>query len=313
MNIERYTIANLKMALRNPSVFLGLLSTVGQKINIWCHDRFKTGEGTCVMEEDWDNLLILDGCRYDMFPDQLDISGRLQQRISHGSESLQFIRENFIGQELHDTVYITANPYLREIPDGTFHATSAVFRDGWNEELETVPPNVVVKRALEAHTEFPNKRLIVHFIQPHYPFIGDIGKEFDQRGFTPGSEQLLEGHPIWTQLRYNLAGISEKEAWKAYKENLNLVLDPTISLSRELNGKTVITSDHGNLVGERLSPIPVKGYGHPPGLRAEELVQVPWYILESDTRRTITSDPPVHSATLSDESVDQRLKALGYV
>jgi hypothetical protein len=61
----------------------------------------------------------------------------------------------------------------------------------------------------------------------------------------------------------------------AYKENLRHVLKNVEDLLEIINGKTVITSDHGNLIGDRLSPIPVRGYGHPSGLRAPELVKDP--------------------------------------
>jgi len=30
------------------------------------------------------------------------------------------------------------------------------------------------ERALAARDEYPNKRLIIHFVQPHIPFIGDV-------------------------------------------------------------------------------------------------------------------------------------------
>jgi len=40
-------------------------------------------------------------------------------------------------------------------------------------------------------------------------------------------------------------------------------------------GKSVITSDHMNLLGERLFPVPTKGYVHPIGLHKPELLKVP--------------------------------------
>jgi len=40
--------------------------------------------------------------------------------------------------------------------------------------------------------------------------------------------------------------------WEAYNENLDIVLTEIEALLDELDGKSVITADHGNLVGERL-------------------------------------------------------------
>jgi len=41
--------------------------------------------------------------------------------------------------------------------------------------------------------------------------------------------------------------------WEAYNENLDIVLTEIEALLDELDGKSVITADHGNLVGERLT------------------------------------------------------------
>jgi hypothetical protein len=77
----------------------------------------------------------------------------------------------------------------------------------------------------------------------------------------------------------------------------------------------VITADHGNLVGERLGPIPTRRkYGHPYGVHTEELVVVPWFVVEGETRREMRADSPVESdgESVSDEELEDRLEALGY-
>jgi hypothetical protein len=83
-------------------------------------------------------------------------------------------------------------------------------------------------------------------------------------------------------------------------------------LIERLDGKTVITADHGNLVGERLSPVPVKGYGHPGYLRKDELVLVPWMELEYDSRREIVAESPAED-TAQPEVDKEKLEALGYI
>src|SRR6056297_529711 len=57
--------------------------------------RARYGPGTRVMDEDWDNLIILDACRYDMFAEQVDLDGELESRISLGSTSEEFLEQNF--------------------------------------------------------------------------------------------------------------------------------------------------------------------------------------------------------------------------
>jgi len=52
-------------------------------------------------------------------------------------------------------------------------------------------------------------------------------------------------------------------------------------------GKTVITSDHGNYIGERPSPIPIQEYGPSRGLYDEPMVRVPWLVYEDGSPRDI--------------------------
>jgi len=107
--------------------------------------------------------------------------------------------------------------------------------------------------------------------------------------------------------------------WEAYNENLDIVLTEIEALLDELDGKSVITADHGNLVGERLGPVPTRRkYGHPYGVHTEELVKVPWFILEGETRREIRreirSEPAIESddENISETELEDQLEALGY-
>lgn len=275
--------------------------------------RLRHGEGTRIMSEDWDNLLILDACRYDMFADRIDLDGRLETRISLGSSSEEFLERNFVGEQHHDTVYVNANPYVPRLglDEGTFHAVVDCLSD-WDEELQTVTPETVAQAAVDAHETYPDKRLIVHFMQPHTPFIGERGRRMVGGGWT--MDRDVEEEPgIWHQLRDGTADVDLETVWEAYTENLDLVLDEAVDLLEALDGKSVLTADHGNFVGERLSPIPSRRkYGHPYGVHAEELVKVPWFVIEGESRREVQPDPPVERERISEETVDERLEALGY-
>lgn len=272
------------------------------------------GIGTQVMNEDWDNLLILDACRYDMFADRINMEGSLESRISLGSSSEEFMERNFVGKQFHDTVYINANPFIPklDLDDSTFHAVIDCLKK-WDEELETIRPATVAQAASDAHRRYPNKRLIVHFMQPHAPFIGKRGQKMIGGGWTMDHD--VDAEPgVWNQLRDG-QDVSLETVWEAYNENLELVLAEVEPLVNELNGKSVITSDHGNLVGERLGPIPTRQkYGHPYGVHTEELVKVPWFVIEGRTRRKVSSEPPAqsNSDTIPEAELKDRLGALGY-
>lgn len=72
----------------------------------------------------------------------------------------------------------------------------------------------------------------------------------------------------------------QKEVWEAYRGNLKLVIEEENKLTEELEGKVVLTSDHGNCIGK------YGIYAHPPGLRVKELVKVPGVVLK-DTEKKI--------------------------
>jgi len=158
--------------------------------------------------------------------------------------------------------------------------------------------------------KYPNKRIIGHFMQPHFPFIGPTGKDIPHSGIKDETDL-----PLWHKVQFKRDGISEKIVWKGYRENLEIVLELIgDELLDQLSGKTVITSDHGNLIGDRTGPIPAKGYGHPSHLHVDPLLTVPWFEVPFEERRRITSDPPKEPDTVMEtDELNDRLEDLGYL
>jgi len=153
-------------------------------------------------------------------------------------------------------------------------------------------------------------------MQPHVPFIGELGQEIQAKGWGPDLEDSpLSGDTIWQRLRHQ-DSIQDEEftrVWEAYKENLRIVLGHVEELLTGLDGDTVITADHGNLVGERLGPVPTeKMFGHPLGVYHPALVKVPWFRIPGENDREVSSSPPQKAQTVSSETTEERLEALGY-
>jgi len=273
-------------------------------------------EAVRIMDEEWDNCFVLDACRYDLFADRHEFPGELRKVASAGSQSLEFMRHNFAGETHHDTVYVTANPFTTRLDDDIFHRVVDCFADEWDEDLGTVPPEAVVEATRAAHERYPEKRLLVHFMQPHYPFIGETGRALDSGGVTghvAGQAQTDERTAsVWDRLDAGDPDLSVESVWAAYAENFDLVQEHAADLAEALDGKTVVTADHGNLVGERLWPVPLREYGHPAELRVPELVDVPWHELPADERRTVTADPPERTDEVASDTVQNRLDHLGY-
>lgn len=179
------------------------------------------------------------------------LPGELTPARSLGSKTGEFLKQNFGDSRYPDTVYISANPQvqLHDI-DRRFYDRLRLWKDEWDDELRTVPPRAVVSRTLRAAKKHPHKRLIVHFVQPHYPFIGETGRQI-KHGKMIG-DGLIAGErtapTVWERLERG--EIERSVAWKAYRENLELTLPHVKELIDGLKGKSVATSDHGNAVGE---------------------------------------------------------------
>jgi len=217
---------------------------------------------------------------------------------------------------LYDTVYVTANPFAEKLPAETFYDQINLLEGAWDTEIGTVHPDAVVSTARKAHRENSQKKLVVHFMQPHRPWIGPTAKEIREQVNISGydrHEKLKErGEEFvddWTLMKN--AGISDKMMAEAYEESLDLVLEHVEDLLDDISGKSVVTADHGELLGER-APIFKKRYGHPGFLYNTHLRIVPWIESECDERRTVTAETPVSRETVDSDLLDSRLGALGY-
>jgi len=320
---ERYTLSNLRHALRNPASIRRELRWLAYKPVQFATDvhlRRKYDDDVDVMKEDWDNLVILDACRYDYFEETNWLDGQFQPVVSPGHRSWEFMKASFLGRELHDTVYVTANPHAVKLPNDTFHATR-VLLDRWDEEVGVVQPADVVAAAIEAHEAFSNKRLIVHFMQPHRPHLGPTAEAYRERVDLKGLDKHI-GYDDKSHERsgldfgeaLNSGEITVEETQQAYRETLEIVLNHVEDLLDQLDGKSVVTADHGQLLGEWVTPLDRTQFGHPYHLYTPSLRVVPWFEVESDDRREVVSADPVESnVEFDDETVNSRLRDLGYV
>jgi arylsulfatase A-like enzyme len=228
------------------------------------------------------------------------------------------LRANFTGRDLTDTVYVTANPQLerhRNDWDVQLHEVVNVWLDeGWDNTTGTVLAETMTEVAIDAADRFPDKRLAVHYMQPHYPFVRS-DTTFDKQhlaSIDDGTARASEEN-VWEQKFGGNLSVPREELWSMYVDNLTYVLNHLKHFLDELTGKSVVTSDHGNYVGERSSPLPIREYGHPRGLYDDTLVRVPWLECESNERRDIGASSAAESSERIESAVvSERLRDLGY-
>jgi len=267
---------------------------------------------TDVPDLDWDTLVVLDACPAWLFEsivgtDQWD---SYETRRSGAGNTYNWLNRHWTGN-YGDTVYISGNPMVSRHVPGAFHDLIEAWRDAIDESLGAPSASSVTDAGISAHDSYPNKRIVVHFLQPHYPFVNNPDLQFTN--FAGTDEWDVEGDPrasdVWEALRKGI--VTESEVREGYRANLEYVVDEVERLLSEIDGKVVVASDHGNLFGTRTFPIPIKEYGHSSGLPQPSLATVPWAVRDGERRQI--EDGGVHSGSEASEGeIESHLEALGY-
>lgn len=321
-----------------------------------------------IMKEGWDYLIILDACRYDYFEQIWEkyLTGVLTKRTSVGSSTLKW-RDNSFKEYYEDTIYISSNPYINSIMpmkgflgSEYFYKVYDTWQYGWDENRGTVLPETVTNVAIDVVKSHKDKRVIIHYLQPHAPYLSLDMESFVFPAPNLSKEKILMGTnqsesraKIWLvrklalllrkirilgpnaewQLReiIKMTPASPMDAVrrkygddvlrKAYKANLELVLKEVVRLLKYLSGKIVITSDHGELLGEN------RCYSHGSGSTSPYLIEIPWFIVDKQNERSKEVDSMVQKSrgktigakSLDDsreenvkELIEKKLRALGY-
>lgn len=336
---ERYNLKNIKRVVNDPSVLLREPGNIKRNLTYYPNRTVgkvlltrKYGGAVDVMERDWDNLIILDACRYDAFSTVDRLEGELQQIVSQGSHSRDFIDSTFKGKTFDDTVYVSGNVKAADLDDDVFHRMVLTYSDEYStgeykpfkERYRRYSPEAVYDLAIQNYEEFQDKRLIVHFMQPHAPYLGPKAEEMRER-FTAeyglrfkAWESREEYDEDATYTEHLISAVEEgygspEELWEVYIENLHLVLDYVEQLLKQIEGKTVITADHGELFGDPTDHLYFgRKFAHTKDVYVPELRMVPWFEIESEERRTITAEDPVGKDSVDEEILEEQLEALGY-
>lgn len=276
--------------------------------------------GTNIFDRDWNVLIVLDACRVDAMrevSDEYDFIENVESIWSVGSTSFEWLPLTFQKQhksEIQNTAYVSGNPYLtpvfrkkreppveQPIPFGPteynvadpedFLVLDEVWSYGVDDNEKCVLPRTMTDRAIDVSRSLNPDRLIIHYMQPHEPHIGDE-KGLGQNVFVP----LQKGK------------ISKREAWESYVENLRVVLNELkILLSNIDEEKVIISADHGEAFGK------FGFYAHQVGCPLPGVRKVPWVETTAVDESTYTPEIEPDTNQTGSNNLEDHLADLGYL
>jgi hypothetical protein len=307
-----YSLSQIKKGVQDPRLVKNHLLKKCWKVHSLASRQILNRKNRPIPDRDWDNLLLLDACRYDLFRDNNTLPGELEPYYSIASNTAEYVRKTFKNKKFPEIVCVTSTPkYYKPNVEDSFHDIIHVWEDNWNDEYRTVLPETMNECVRRTNENYPNKRILAHYIPPHQPFIGETGQDMPHMVQFSGDviQQDMEDPNVWAAIRNDR--YEKERVWNAYRENLELTLPAIEDILDDLQGKTVVTSDHGNVFG-RLSEWKV--VGHPVGRHIKPLIKVPWLIHENGGRKNIQKGQVgSKSADIDEPEIKDRLADLGYM
>jgi len=272
-----------------------------------------------------------------MFEELHSFDETCERYRSQAAATIPWFEANFVSapdDALENIVYVTGNPNAsaQNIDPSRLRHIEEVFKYGYSDELRTTPADKVTDAAIRINAQFPNERLVVHYMQPHLPFIGS--DEYDPEDFAPledmidhiragedgreidkdvvtaveRREEYDRGLNFEPFLALRDGELARERLKQAYWDNLAYVLPEVERLIRYVSGNVVVTADHGNGMGEGGI------YGHPYWGTIEETIMVPWLRTTGNGKA-----PPEELLKPRDEGADDvatdiedQLQYLGY-
>ena len=270
--------------------------------------QYVRNPGEQIWDRPWDVLVILDACRVDLLRQvthKYDFHTDGGTHYSIASKSNDWMRRTFVDayrEEVRETAYVSGNPFTAKVDFEVEPAiVDEVWRYAWNDRLATIPARPLTDRAIDTWRNRDADRMIVHYMQPHGPFVPepDIGEYGTPDDFGDGFGSL------WDRVGRD---IPEPKVWNAYRENLEYVLDDVELMLENLDAETVaISADHGNAFGEW------NVYGHPKDMLLPSVRRVPWVVTDAEDTQSYEPRTTVPDRDADEDAVEDRLQNLGYL
>jgi len=244
----------------------------------------------------WDFLVILDACRYDSFEQVYkeffkNNNHKLMKGHTIGSCTADFMIKTFDGK-YDDIIYISGNPNMNskcavsgldQLGQEYYYKGSEHFNKivdvwdfGWDEKLGTVPPLQINKAFHREYMRNPDKKFVLHYLQPHLPYITLGGnpdpkaKPYQLKKRTDIRQKVKKKikNKIPEMVKWNIkkfinmpVGNNVELFWRIggrelieeiYKDEIRFALSHVKMLMDHITGDWIITSDHGERICQLL-------------------------------------------------------------
>lgn len=222
---------------------------------------------------DWRNVIILDACRYDYFKETVNENKygfQFEPVWSPGGDTGRWYTNMWVDGEYDDTILVSDSPVPWRRDNGMHQAKFYRSYPLWKNRGKTLgefpPLKELIEQALKYKYVNKNKRMLLHLVPPHLPYYHDEGIKLLLKEF--GKNVVGDG-----MIYLKMEDYGKKHGWDKvitqYKKSIEFALD-TI-LKYDWGEQTIVTSDHGELIGEG------KRYTHSLGFTEDPLLRtVPW-------------------------------------
>lgn len=234
----------------------------------------------------WDTLVVLDACRYDVFRDvyQRYLSGNLEPVKTGVDNTGAWLKKTFPGY--YDLVYVSGTPHINSwglslsetnnewewnwAAKKHFKEIVDVWDFGFDKNVGTVRPEAITETGLKLSSD----KKILHYVQPHFPSLllehqsRNSGEENGLRkeNLNPVKKKIEKvirrvfNDKIFIHLKdfigsttngYAGCYLSDEGIEYHYRKNIELALESLSRYVENRNEETVIvTADHGEYLGE---------------------------------------------------------------
>jgi len=220
-----------------------------------------------IQKASWDNLIVLDACRYDVFSKlvvQSKLNGKLLKLLPDVINTKEWYKLNF-GKKNNDIILVTGHPHPYWFKENFYR--TIFLKKNW------LKPEETLKEAVRIQEVYPKKRKLIHLVQPHIPFIGEEGRKLSEElDLMPESWRNLGGTTAYDRINKFAKENGFERLWKCYTENLEIALRVVEEYIGKLKGSKVITADHGETIGE--------GGKYRHNCKEVKKIPIPWFRCE---------------------------------